>query len=68
MDTHNRKEGHPLLRIKSTRAADGINIVAFKSNVLSNVREHCCLKYSLNLINQEDTVARGEKVLMVIKK
>lgn len=60
------KEGHPLLRVKSARDIDGINVVAFKSNVLSNVREHCYLKYSLNLINQDVTVSRGEDVLMII--
>lgn len=60
------KEGHPLLRVKSARDADGINIVAFKSNVLSNVREHCYLMYSLDLDNGEVTVARGEAVIMVI--
>ena len=61
-------EGHPLLRVKSARDLDGINIVAFKSTILSNVREYCYLKYSLSLINQEVTVSRGEEVLMVIKK
>lgn len=60
------KEGHPLLRVKSVRHSDGINIVAFKSNVLSNVREHCYLKYSLNMEKREVSVFRGEKTLMTI--
>lgn len=61
------KEGHPLLRVKSARDMDGINLAAFKSNVLSNVREYCYLKYSLNLINQDLTVSRGGEILLTIK-
>ncbi|STX51493.1 RES domain-containing protein [Legionella busanensis] len=60
------KEGHPLLRVRSARHLEGINIVAFKSNVLSNVREHCFLKYTLNLDNMEVTVTRGEAPVLII--
>lgn len=64
------KEGHPLLRVKSARDsdADGINIVALQSHVLSNVREYCFLKYSLNLSDHKVTVYRGDNVFMAIKK
>jgi hypothetical protein len=60
------KEGHPLLRVKSARQAAGINIVAFKSYVLSNVREHCYLTYSLNLEHMKVNVTRGEEAFFTI--
>ncbi|WP_131783375.1 RES family NAD+ phosphorylase [Legionella gresilensis] len=59
-------EGHPLLRVRSARYYEGINVVAFKSNVLSNVREHCFLKYTLNLDNMEVIVTRGEDPIITI--
>ncbi|MDX2346691.1 MAG: RES family NAD+ phosphorylase [Legionella sp.] len=61
------KEGHPLLRVKSARYSKGINVVAFNSSVLSNVRDYCFLSYSLNLENMEVTVSRGKKMVMRIK-
>lgn len=61
------QEGHPLLRVRSARDPDGINIVAFKSKVLSNVRENCYLRYSLNMEEQNVKVSRDSKVLTVIK-
>lgn len=60
------QEGHPLLRVKSCRDRDGINVVAFQSNVLSNVREHCFLTYSLNLYNRQVTVQRGTEIVTII--
>lgn len=59
-------EGHPLLRVRSARHLAGVNIIAFKSNVLSNVREHCYLEYSLDTSNWQVTVTRGDTVLMNI--
>lgn len=59
-------EGHPLIRVKSVRHEEGFNIVAFKSSVLSNVREHCYLTYSLNMENREVSILRGDKALMTI--
>ncbi|RUR12959.1 RES family NAD+ phosphorylase [Legionella sp. km772] len=60
------KEGHPLIRVKSVRHPEGFNIVAFKSHVLSNVREHCYLSYSFNLDSKEVSILRGEKAIMAI--
>jgi len=62
------KEGHPLLRVRSARHTEGVNIIAFKDNVLSNVREHCYLGYSLDINNYQVTVTRGDTILMVINK
>ena len=54
------REGHPLLRVRSARHTEGHNIIAFKSNVLSNVREHCYLNYSLDVNTfQVTVVAKG---------
>lgn len=61
-------EGHPLLRVKSVRHSEGFNMVAFKSSVLSNVREHCFLKYSFNLENKAVSIFRGEKPLMTLHR
>ncbi|WP_419418421.1 RES family NAD+ phosphorylase [Legionella sp. D16C41] len=60
------KEGHPLLRVRSARQLEGINIVAFKSNILSNVREHCFLRYCLNLETMKVIVTRGEEIIIKI--
>ncbi|MGQ3887564.1 RES family NAD+ phosphorylase [Legionella sp. CNM-1927-20] len=60
------REGHPLLRVRSARHFEGVNIVAFRSNVLSNVREYCFLKYALNLENMKVVVTRGKRTIMTI--
>ena len=61
------KEGHPLMRVKSVRHSEGINVIAFNPKVLSNVREHCFLKYSLNMESKETVVYRGNKELVKLK-
>lgn len=59
-------EGHPLLRVQSARHTEGVNIIAFKSHVLSNVRAHCFLNYELNLNNMKITVSRGQDTMIII--
>jgi hypothetical protein len=59
------KEGHSLLRVPSARHEEGINLVAFSRQVLSNPREHCLLRYTFELTTQKITVSRGEEALKV---
>lgn len=56
-------EGHPLLRVPSARLRGARNIVAFKQQVLSNVRDFCNLQYSFDIKNHKLSVTRGSTPL-----
>lgn len=58
------KEGHPLLRVPSARDRDGINLVAFKPEVLSNPKDNCYLQYVFDLKTKKITVFRGDKLML----
>ena len=58
-------EGHPLLITPSARHKKGINLVAFKPEILSNSRDYCNLHYIFDLINKSVRVFRGEKELEI---
>jgi hypothetical protein len=62
------REGHPLLVVPSARQAGGINLVVFNEKILSNVRDHCTLQYTYNLLAKTIKIARGCDELMVIMK
>ena len=58
-------EGHPLLRVPSARHAGGINLVVFKQQTLSNVREYCNLRYVYDLPAERIRVYRGKEELVI---
>lgn len=55
------KEGHPLLRVPSARHQNGINLVAFSPNVLSNPRDYCRLQYVFDVATQDITIIQEGK-------
>lgn len=59
-------EGHPLLRAPSARLKDAHNIVAFKQQVLSNVRDFCNLQYSYNINKHTLSVTRDSKQILEV--
>ena len=59
------REGHPLLRVPSARHAGGINLVVFKQQMLSNVREYCNLQYVYDLSAERISVYRGKEALVI---
>ena len=59
------REGHPLLRVPSARQAGGINLVVFKQQILSNVREYCNLQYVYDLPAEQIRVYRGKEELVL---
>ena len=59
------REGHPLLRVPSARQAGGINLVAFKEQSLSNVREYCDLQYVYDTATERTSIFRGKDELMI---
>lgn len=59
------KEGHPLLIVPSARQEEGVNLVAFTPNILSNSREYCKLQYVLNLNDKQIKVFRGDEELRI---
>lgn len=54
-------EGHPLLIVPSARDAEGINLVAFNANILSNPREHCRLQYIFDVKKHQISCFRGNQ-------
>ena len=59
------REGHPLLRVPSAREAGGINVVVFKQQVLSNVRDYCNLRYVYDLTAEQISVYRDKEALAI---
>jgi hypothetical protein len=59
------REGHPLLMVPSARQIDGINLVVFNQNVLSNVRDYCTLKYVYDLDAGLIDIYRGDEALVI---
>lgn len=57
------KEGHPLIRVRSARHDQGINMVAFKNDVLSNARECCFLEYKIDTMKFSVDVFRNDEKL-----
>ncbi|MCW8386996.1 RES family NAD+ phosphorylase [Fluoribacter dumoffii] len=53
-------EGHPLLIVPSARHAEGINLVVFNPNLLSNAREYCKLHYVFDVKKKKIQCFRGE--------
>ena len=62
-----QREGHPGLLVPSARLQGGINVVAFKPEIFSNVRNHCYLTYELNPVSGQLFVSRkeGDRILML---
>lgn len=54
-------EGHPLLIVPSARHQQGINLVIFNPNLLSNPREYCRLHYNFDVKKKKIQCIRGEK-------
>ena len=57
-------EGHPLLIVPSARQNDGVNLVVFNQNNLSNARDYCYLKYVYDLSEGTIKAYRGEHLLL----
>lgn len=55
------QEGHPLLRVPSARDPQGINMVAFNPQVLSDARNFCFLRYEIDVKTMAYTVYRGKE-------
>lgn len=52
-------EGHPLLIVPSARHNKGVNVAAFRPDILSNARDYCYLQYVYDLPNQKISAYRG---------
>ncbi len=59
------REGHPLLMVPSARQVDGINLVVFNQNVLSDVRDYCNLQYVYDLNTGLTRIYRGRVELKI---
>ena len=59
------REGHPLLRVPSARQAGGINLVVFKQQTLSMVRDYCNLQYIYDLSAERIRIYRGKDELVM---
>ena len=59
------REGHPLLRVPSARQVGGVNLVVFKQQPLSNVRDYCNLQYVYDLSAEEIRIYRGKDELNI---
>ena len=59
------REGHPLLRVPSARQTGGINLVVFKQETLSNVRDYCTMQYVYDLSTKRIRIYRGKDELVM---
>lgn len=59
------REGHPLLRVPSARQTGGINLVVFKQQTLSNVRDYCNLQYVYDVTSERINIYRGKDELVI---
>ncbi|QMT59056.1 MULTISPECIES: RES family NAD+ phosphorylase [unclassified Legionella] len=59
------QEGHPLLIVPSARHVQGINLVVFNPNLLSNPREYCRLQYVFDVKKRTIQCIRGEEDIIL---
>ncbi|WP_392538809.1 RES family NAD+ phosphorylase [Legionella sp. 227] len=59
------QEGHPLLIVPSARQPQGVNLVVFNPNVLSNPREFCRLQYVFDVKQRKIQCIRGENEVVL---